>query len=166
MLKGILLSVVLLSCAGIGRALSNARKKRLDVLGELLAAMRVLRLRMLNSMEPIGILLRKSEAQLFCDIGKNLYSGNNLKESWQYFRENAKRHVDLSALLECDLHILDTFFHSLGRSGREEQNELFSNVISEMEDAQMQAKSKYTDAAKLYTALGTLVGIAVCVLIV
>lgn len=166
MLKGILLSVVLLSCAGIGRALSNARKKRMEVIGDILAAMRVLRLRMLNSLEPVGILLRKSELQLFCDIGKNLHSGNTLRESWNYFRNHAKRHVELSALTERDLHILDEFFQHLGRSGRDEQEEMFANMISELEETQMQAKHKYAEAAKLYTALGTLIGIAVCILIV
>ena len=166
MLKGILLSVVLLSCAGIGRALSNARRNRVEVLGELLAAMRVLRLRMLNSMEPIGILLRRSESQLFCDIGKNLHSEGTLEESWQYFRANAKRHVELSALSERDLKILDVFFRGLGRSGRDEQNQLFGSIIEEMEAAQMNARGKYADAAKLYTALGTLIGIGLCVLIV
>lgn len=156
----------MLSCAGIGRALSNARKKRVEVLGDILAAARVLRLRMLNSMEPIGILLRKSESQLFCDVGKNLHEGNTLKESWLDFRGNSKRHVELSALTEGDLHILDVFFQGLGRSGRDEQDVLFSNVISELEEAEMQSKGKYADAAKLYTALGTLIGIGVCILIV
>jgi len=128
--------------------------------------MRVLRLRMLNSLEPVGILLRKSEAQLFCDIGKNLHCGSTLEETWLQLRENAGRHSELAALSEADLRILDMFFHSLGTSSREEQNALFARVIDEMEDAQVHAKGNYADAAKLYTALGTLIGIAVCVLIV
>lgn len=151
---------------GAGRAISNSRRKRLNVLSDLLAAMRVLRLRMLNSMEPIGILLRRSESQLLCDIGKDLHSGATLEESWLHFRANARRHVELSSLNEEDLRILDVFFHGLGKTGRDEQNELFSSVIGSMEEAQMHAKGKYADAAKLYTALGALIGIAVCVLIV
>lgn len=158
--------MVLLSCAGIGRTLSNARKKQVEVLGDILAAMRVLRLRMLNSLEPVGILLRKSEMQLFCDIGKNLHSGSTLMDSWEYFRNNARRHTELCALSEKNLHVMDVFFRGLGRSGREEQDEMFSSIISELEEAQMQAKHKYLDAAKLYTALGTMVGIGVCILIV
>ena len=64
------------------------------------------------------------------------------------------------------MKILDVFFRGLGRSGRDEQNQLFGSIIEEMEAAQMNARGKYADAAKLYTALGTLIGIGLCVLIV
>ena len=53
------MSLILIACAGAGRLLSNARRRRTEALGEMLTAMRVLRLRMMNSMETLGILLRK-----------------------------------------------------------------------------------------------------------
>lgn len=166
MLKGILLSVVLLACMGTGRVMAHARKKRLETIADLLAAMRVLRLRMLNSHEPVGALLSRSESQLFCDIGKGYHNGNTLEECWLKFRANAKQHVELSPLTDSDLHILDDFFRELGKSSREEQNLLFSRSIDALEEYHGQAKQKYTEGAKLFTALGTLIGIAVCVLMV
>lgn len=167
MLKGVLLSVILLACAGVGRALSNARRRRMELLGELLAAMRVLRLRMLNSMEPLGILLRKSDARLFQDLGNSLWEGGGLAESWQAQRAaQSRRGGGLDSLTEADLKLLDGFFQGLGRSGREEQCALFSSVIGQMEEAQSQARHRYADASRVYTALGTLVGIGICVLIV
>lgn len=167
MLKGVLLSVILLACTGVGRSLSNARKRRFELLGELLAAMRVLRLRMLNSMEPLGILLRKSDSWLFRDLGNHLWEGGGLSESWQSRRAvAARRGGGLDCLTEEDLLLLDGFFQNLGKSGRDEQCELFAGVIARMEEAQLQARKKYSDASRVYTALGSLVGIGICVLIV
>ena len=167
MLKGALLSVILLACAGVGRALSNARRRRMELLGEVLAAMRVLRLRMLNSMEPLGILLRKSDSRLFRDLGNALREDCGLRECWEELRSAAtKRGCALDCLTVDDLRLLDGFFQRLGGSGREEQMELFSDCIAQLEEAQMQARKCFSDASKTYTALGALVGIAVCILIV
>lgn len=167
MLKAILLSIILLCCTGAGRTMCGARRKRYELLGDILAAMRVLRLRMLNSLEPLGVLMRKSDAALFRELGNGLWEGGSLKESWEHMRkEHTKRGSVLSVLSEEDMHILDEFFLHLGGSGRSEQNERFSAVIGSMEEAHKQAKNSYADASKMYTALGTLVGIAVCILIV
>ena len=167
MLKGILLSIILVAGAGAGKMLSNARKRRFDLLGELLAAMRVLRLRMLNSMEPLGILLRKSDSRLFRDLGNALREDFGLRECWEELRLAAtRRGCMLDSLTEDDLRLLDGFFQRLGGSGREEQMELFSSTIAQLEEAQTQARKCFSDASRTYTALGALVGIAVCILIV
>ena len=167
MLKGVLLLVVLLACTAVGRSLSAARRRRAEVLGELLAAMRVLRLRMLNSMEPVGILLRKSDSRLFRQLGNELRVGANLYDCWRERRgRETHRGGALDSLDSDDLAILDDFFRHLGGSGREEQSELFAGAIAAMEEAQTHARRSYADASKVYTALGTLVGIGLCVLIV
>lgn len=167
MLKGILLSVILLAGAGTGKMLSNARRRRFELLGELLAAMRVLRLRILNSMEPLGILLRKSDSKLFRDLGNSLREDCSLWECWQELRDaGLKRGCALDCLAEDDVRLLDGFFQRLGGSGREEQMELFSGCIAQLEEAQAQARRNFSEASKTYTALGALVGIAVCILIV
>lgn len=133
----------------------------------MLAAIRVLRLRMLNSMEPLGILLRKADCELFKRLGNSLWEGAGLSESWMQMREEEMRRDGLLLGLENgDLQILDEFFLNLGKSGRDEQCELFSSVIARMEDALQKAKQNYADTTKLYTALGTLVGIGICVLVI
>lgn len=166
MAKGILLAFILIACTAAGRMLSNARKRRMKVLGDILAAMRILRLRMLNSMEPVGILLRKSELGLFRDIGNCLWEGTGLLESWE---QQKNRQTKRGKLLDCltneDLTVLDLFFKQLGGSGKDEQNNLYSVTIAELEDAQSQAKSVFADRAKLYTALGALTGLAICILL-
>ena len=167
MLKGALLSVILLSCAGVGRVLSNARRRRVELLGELLAAMRVLRLRMLNSLEPLGILMRKSDSRLFRELGNSLWESGGLRECWNDMRKaQMRRGGMLDSLTGEDLGLLDCFFQNLGQSGREEQCALFATVIARMEEEQSAARRRYADASKVYTALGTLIGIAICVLIV
>jgi len=133
----------------------------------LLAAMRVLRLRMLNSMEPLGILLRKSDSEIFRNLGNSLWEGGSLQECWFRLRDTGTgRGGLLVGLNNEDLCILDEFFLHLGKSGRDEQCALFASVIAGMEEAQANAKRGYADASKLYTALGTLVGIGICVLII
>ena len=131
------------------------------------AAEAVLRLRMLNSMEPLGILLRKSDSHLFRQLGNDLRVGANLYDCWrERCAIETRRGGALDSLSSDDIIILDGFFKHLGGSGREEQGELFSGVIGEMEEAQSHARRSYADASKVYTALGTLVGIGLCVLIV
>ena len=167
MLKGVLLLLILLACTAVGRSLSGARRRRAEVLSELLAAMRGLRLRMLNSMEPLGILLRKSDSRLFHQLGNELRVGANLYDCWrERCVQETRRGGALDSLASEDIVVLDGFFRHLGGSGREEQSELFSGVIAEMEEAQTHARRSYADASKVYTALGTLVGIGLCVLIV
>lgn len=166
MLKGLLLSLVLAACACAGRALSNGKKRRAELLGELLAGLRVLRLRMLNSMEPLGILLRKSDVQLLRRLGDGLWEGGGLQEGWEQLRrEESRRGRGLDALTGGDLSLLDEFFQKLGGSGREEQSELFSQIIARMEEAHSAAKSEYLEAARTFTALGALAGVGVCIIL-
>lgn len=166
MVKGILLLVIMLACAGIGRTMSGVRRKRCEFIGETLAALRVLRLRMLNSMEPLGVLLRKAQLQLFCDLGNSLRSGCTLQECWTEIRaQQYRQRGELSMLSAEDIKILDDFFRELGKSGRDEQAELFALTIARFEEAQTEARSRYGDASKMFTALGTLAGIGICVMI-
>ena len=167
MAKFLLLSMILVSCTGVGRALSGARKRRADMLADILAAMRVLRLRMLNSMEPVGVLLRKSELFLFRELGNGLWEGSSLAECWEGMRAAfSKRGHPLDCLTAEDLAIMDLFFSNLGKSGRMEQNNLFASCIARLEEAQSAARNHFTDGAKLYTALGALVGVSICILII
>lgn len=167
MAKFFLLLLILVSCTGVGRALSSARKRRADMLSDILAAMRVLRLRMLNSMEPVGVLLRKSDLFLFRELGNGLWEGNCLAECWAGMKDAfSKRGHPLDCLTQEDLALLDCFFAGLGKSGRAEQNNLFASCIAQLEEAQLIARSYFTDGAKLYTVLGALTGVSICIMIV
>lgn len=167
MTKAVLLSLILLLCTCVGRMLSNGRKRRMDLLSDILAAMRVLRLRILNSMEPVGVLLRKSELFLFRELGNGLWEGESLNECWIKMRDSfTKRGQPLDCMMNEDVALLDSFFSGLGKSGREEQNNLFAVSIAQLEDTLRQARNHYADCAKLYTALGALVGVGICVIIV
>jgi len=167
MWKFLLLSMILISCTAVGRSLSGARKRRADMLADILAAMRVLRLRMLNSMEPVGVLLRKSELFLFRELGNGLWEGSCLAECWEGMRAAfSRRGNPLDCLSVNDLDIMDVFFSNLGRSGREEQNQLFAACISQLEEAQTAAKNCFSDSVRLYTALGALIGVGICILLI
>lgn len=147
--------------------LSGVRKRRMDMLSDILAAMRVLRLRMLNSMEPVGVLLRKSDLFLFRELGNGLWEGGTLCECWEKMRDAfARRGHPLDCLTREDMRLMDVFFSKLGQSGREEQNAMFAMCISQMEEAQSHAKNDFADGAKLFTALGALVGMGICVMII
>ena len=166
MLKGILLSVIIVACAAAGRSLSNVHKRRAELLAELLASARVLRLRMLNSLEPIGILLRRSDAKVFQDLGNNLREGASLAELWQELRVRVmRRGGQLDCLAQSDIRILDELFGKLGASGRDEQNAMFSTILAQMETAQEQAQARSAETSRMYTTLGALLGIGISVLI-
>lgn len=167
MIKAMLLCLILFACTGAGRALSAGRKRRAEALNELLAALRVLRLRMLNSLEPAGVLLRKSEAGLLRDLGNRLWEGETLAESWLALRsEEQQRGRRLDSLTDGDLNLLDDFFRELGGSGREELSTRFSIAIAGLEEAYDGARKRFADVSKTYTALGALVGVGVCIMIV
>lgn len=167
MLKGIMLVAVCVGCALTGRILANAKKRRAEVIGETLAAVRVLRLRMLNSMEPISILLRKSDSALFRDLGNSLWVGSSLAECWAQEKQRAtKKGGMLDSLSAEDLEILDALFDNLGKNGRDEQNELFSGVVAQLEEAQSGARRKQVEAARMYTALGALTGVMIAILLI
>lgn len=167
MIKALLLCMILFACAGAGRALSSGRRRRTELLNELLAALRVLRLRMLNSLEPVGILLRKSDAALLRDLGNRLWEGESLEESWIALREKEiRRGGQLDSLSEGDQKLLDDFFRRLGGSGREELNDLFSATIAALEEAHAGARKLFAEASRTYTALGALIGVGICIIIV
>lgn len=167
MLKEIMLAVIPVGCAGAGKILSNAKKRRAEVISDILAAVRVLRLRMLNSMEPLSILLRKSDCLLFRELGNSLYVGSSLAECWELQKKySAKKGGLLDSLTQDDLQILGTLFENLGKNGRDEQGELFASVIAQLEEAQQSARKKQAEAARMYTALGALTGVMIAILLV
>ena len=167
MLKEILLAVIPIGCAGAGKILSNGKKRRAEIVGEILAALRVLRLRMLNSMEPLSVLLRKSDSLLFRELGNSLWVGSNLSECWALQKKlSMKKGGLLDSLTSEDMEILDILFEKLGKSGREEQGELFASVIERLEEVQISARKKQTEAARIYTALGALAGVTIAILII
>ena len=167
MLKEIMLAAIPIGCAGAGKILSNAKKRRAELIGEILAALRVLRLRMLNSMEPLSVLLRKSDSLLFRELGNSLWVGSSLQECWTLQKKlSMKKGGLLDSLAGEDTEILDVLFDKLGRSGRDEQGELFASVIERLEQAQLSARRKQTEAARMYTALGALAGVMIAILIV
>lgn len=167
MLKEIMLAAIPLGGAAAGKILANAKKRRSELIGEILAAVRVLRLRMLNSMEPLSILLRKSDCLLFRDLGNSLWVGSSLQECWSLQKKQCmKKGGMLDSLTDSDSAILDALFERLGQNGRDEQNELFASVISQLEEAQLSAGRKQIEAMRLYTALGALSGIMIAILIV
>ena len=65
-----------------------------------------------------------------------------------------------------DVKALDNLFAHLGKSDRQQQNLLLSDVISHLEEVQLHARQQLRDSARMSTALGALVGIGICVIVV
>lgn len=164
MIKGILLILIVTACTAAGRMLSNVRRRRSELLGELLGAVRVLRIRVLNSAEPVSALMRRSDLPMLRNLAEVMGTGIPVEEAWERLKLKASGEMD--SLDASDRLILDDFFSHLGKSGRDEQDELFSATIARLEDAQSQAKSRLADASRTFTALGALIGVAICILIV
>lgn len=127
-------------------------------------AVRVLRLRMLNSTENVCALLSRSDLQAFRGIGD---AGANPEENWLRQRGAlTARGGELDSLSAEDLKALDNLFAHLGKSDRQQQNLLLTDVIAQLEERQLQAKQQLRDSARMSTALGALIGIGVCVIVI
>ena len=162
-MKEILLILIIGACAASGSAFSYGRKRRHDALVGYLDAMRVLRIRILNSSEPLEILLGRSELGAFQSLALEIAGGKSTDEAWQTWKTRNRK--EMECLTETDVGILDEFFSHIGRTGKDEQDALFSMTLERMETASAQAKVRHAESAKTFTALGALAGIAVCILI-
>lgn len=164
MLKAILLCGIFIACTLCGSMLTASRRQRVKTMGDLLSAVRVLRLRMLNSTESVYALLNRSDFEAFRKIG-----GAGMDPEANYLRLRdalTARGGALCSLGTDELKVLDNLFAHLGKSDRPQQNLLMNDVISQLEDMQLQARAQLRDNARMSTALGALVGIGVCVIVV
>ena len=162
MLKAILLCGIFIACTACGRMLTASRKQRVKTMGDLLSAVRVLRLRMLNSTANVSALLSKSDFEPFRKIGG---AGGDPEASYLRMRDAfAARGGALECLSADDLKALDNLFAHLGKSDRKQQNLLLTDVIAHLEEVQLHARQQLRDSERMSTALGALVGIGVCVI--
>ncbi len=164
MLKAILLCGIFIACTACGRMLTGSRKNRVNMMGEILGAIRVLRLRMLNSNENVCTLLCRSDLGAFRRIGA---AGSDPGENWLRQRaELISRGGALDSLNTDDVKALDGLFVHLGKSDRRQQDLLLSDIIAQLEDTQLHARQQLRDSARMSTALGALIGIGICVIVV
>ena len=87
-----------------------------------------------------------------------------IAEGWDALKAEASG--ELECLTGTDVSVLDALFAGLGRTGRDEQDSLFSMIITRLEEALSQAKSRFQESSRMFTALGALVGVAICIMIV
>ena len=164
MLKAVLLCGIFIACTMCGSMMTASRKQRVKAMGDFLSAVRVLRLRMLNSTENVCALLSRSDFEAFRKIGG---AGTDPEASYLRLREElTARGGALENLNMDDLKVADNLFAHLGKSDRQQQNLLLSEVISQLEDMQLQARQQLRESARMSTALGALVGIGVCVIVI
>ena len=164
MLKAILLCGIFIACTACGRMLTASRQRRVKTMGDLLGAVRVLRLRMLNSTENVCALLGKSDFEAFRKIGGG---GTDPEANYLRLRDGFTAHGGaLDCLSADDVKALDNLFAHLGKSDRQQQSLLLSDVISHLEEVQLHARQQLRDSARMSTALGALVGIGICVIVV
>lgn len=166
-LKWLLCICIVIAGALCGRSLAWSAERRCRMLCEMVNALRMLRIRIVGQMEPLGRALEQSGLSLFSAVGKRLLEGKSALDSWHaVLREERQRGHDADCLTKPELTALDRLFECLGESGRAEQDQAVRACIEALEEIRIQAAERAAQTGKLYGSIGLLTGMAITVMMI
>lgn len=151
---------VVIFCALAGKSFGGANARRVKMLAEIMDALQMLRVHMLDRLMPLEAAMCRSQSKLLNEIGDAL--GNaGAASAWQDVKA---RELRRGGLLDCltlrDIEVLDCLFSALGSTGRREQRPVIDSAIKELGLLEAAARSESGEKGRLYTTLGALAGVA------
>lgn len=162
-LKLALAAVVILCCALAGRAVAAGSLRRSRALRQIMDGLQLLRIHMLDRSLPLPLALGQVQEPLMQAMA-GAVEGKTCAAAWQ---ETQARLCKKGAALDCltggDCLVMQNFFSTLGRGGREEQKRLFETALRELGRLEEEATLQGQRQNRLYTSLGALAGAAVAV---
>lgn len=162
--KLVLAAVITVCCAFAGRALCMKERRRVELLNGLIKAMPVLRLYMLERLEPLEAALGETHNILLLHVRESMARGMSAREAWSSeAAELTKQGAMLDSLVADDIARLDILFGELGASGLSAQRLLLDSCEQGLSVLLKEAKARADDRAKLYTNLGLLTGLAISI---
>ena len=162
-LRIMLSAAVIICCSYAGKAVSSRNTRRMKLLANIMDAMQMLRIHMLDNLLPLSAALEKSECILFKNISHALSEGG-IKASWSKVAAKERgRGGYIDALTDDDISVLSGFINNLGTTAAEEQRSMFDTVIKELGVREAAAREECTKKNRLYIALGGLAGAAIVV---
>lgn len=162
-----LAALIVVLCGLCGRSLAWAASRRGRLLRETLNALKLLRIQIVNHLEPLERALGQSGSPLFESVARRLGGEGSAAEAWrQTIGEEGRRGKAADSLSKGDLQALERLFDHLGESGRADQNEAIRACIASLELARDEAAEYSARIGRLYTSMGILTGLAIAVLII
>ena len=158
---------VVLCGALFGKSLSDGARKRAQALGDIIEAVKRLRVRMTGMFEPVQSALQHADCPLFTAVAEGMKDGRSAADAWEGSRAKASRRGGPAEyLLEEDRLALAQLFAGLGQSGREEQDLLLGGALESLEALHSAAQVKAGEANRLYGTLGLLIGLMLALIVI
>lgn len=158
---------IVVCCAFCGKTFAAEARRRADLINELIEGLRLLRIYMTGMMEDVRHALMETGCKSLILIGKEMANGGNAAKAWK--RATLSKHFQNTGLdtlkrEECD--IIEHLFDKLGESNRESQKVLIESAVKALEERLPEARKKASEAEKLYSTLGMLIGLIFALIMV
>lgn len=151
------------ACTFCGYSLASAAMARFRFLRELVAAMKKLRINIVELLLSVDLSLKQTNFLLFKKISDNLSQKRDLSEAWEAV---ASSESILKSLSDAERTVLDDFFRQLGGSGRVAQEETILSCVHFFETSSEEAKARAVRVGRLYTSMGFLIGLSISILMI
>lgn len=154
---------VIVFCTMAGRAFAGGNARRAKLLAEMMDALQMLRVHMLDRLMPLGTALSRSQSHILNEMGTAV-DKTGAAAAWSEIKSRElRRGGRLDCLSGRDIQVLDGLFEALGTTGRSEQKPVIDGAIKELGILEAEARSKSGEKSRLYTTLGALAGVAVVI---
>ena len=161
-----LCGAVTLLCAMTGKSFAGTNARRAKLLAELMDALQLLKVHMLDRLMPLEAALSLSKSLLLIKVGEHV-AKSGAYNAWQTIKS---REMKRGGIMDClsvkDAEVLERLFEALGSSGRNEQRPIIDSAIKELGLLEAQARSESGEKGRLYTILGALAGVAIVIFII
>ena len=162
-IKLALSAAVICFCTMTGRMFAGRNSRRARMLAELMDAIQLLRVHMLDRLLPMKAALERSQSFALNETGAAM-DGTSAAAAWQIVKERQlRRGGKLDCLSARDIDVLDKLFESLGTTGISEQRPIIDGTIKELGLLEAAAKAECNEKGRLYTTLGALAGVALVI---
>lgn len=156
---------VMILCAMTGRAFAGANTRRAKLLADLMDALQLLKVHVLDRLMPMEMALSSSNSIILSKLGAPA-GKNGASAAWQEMKRNELRRGGvMDSLSAKDIQVLDNLFSALGATGKEEQRPVIEAAIRELGLLEAEARQESGDKGRLFTILGALAGTAAVILI-
>lgn len=170
MQRAILVTAVFLMGALLGQNSAKRLSLRRDMLGDLIASIRRLSMRMEYARLPLHRMAEQcaggTAAPVFAAFAAALEEGRTPLAAWETAEERALLHEQaFAALHPGDREVLRTFAGALGTADLRREQQNAAMALQELERLQAEAGAAYDRKGRVYRAMGVLCGAAVAILL-
>lgn len=162
-LKLTMVLFIIAACALCGYSLAGAANEREKFLSELVAALRRLRIYIVDMIMPVEQALKQTDFPVFSAVAARIEKDRSLFDVWRMMAGSEKI---LAVISDSERKVLDGLFEQLGESGRNLQDEMLRGCIRALELYAEEAKERAGKVCRLYTSVGFLMGLAITILLI